>query len=250
MESTIASDVPALAVSRLGHRYGGKVALRDISFTLEPGSLTVLLGLNGAGKTTLFSLITRLFASPHGSIRLFGHDLDRETGRAMASLGVVFQARTIDLDLTVGQNLRYHAALFGLSRQEASERIAIELERAGLVDREDDVLRKLSGGQLRRVEIARALLHAPRLLLLDEPTVGLDVASRQAMLGHIRRLRQETGMTVLLATHLFDEIEPGDTILLLHEGRLVEHGSVDALIERAGRSDLAGAFDVLTGRAS
>lgn len=168
----------------------------------------------------------------------------------MASLGVVFQARTIDLDLTVGQNLRYHAALFGLSRQEAAERIAVELERAGLADREDDVLRELSGGQLRRVEIARALLHAPRLLLLDEPTVGLDVASRQAMLGHIRRLRQETGLTVLLATHLLDEIEPEDTILLLHEGRLVEQGSVDALIKRAGRSDLAGAFDALTGRAS
>ncbi|WGF89191.1 ATP-binding cassette domain-containing protein [Marinivivus vitaminiproducens] len=250
MQTTASPDTPALAVSRLGHRFGSKVALHDVSFTLPVGSFTVLLGLNGAGKTTLFSLITRLYSSRHGSIRLFGHDIDRSPGQALATLGVVFQARTIDLDLTVGQNLHYHAALFGLSRREAGHRIAAELERAGLADREGDVLRKLSGGQLRRVEIARALLHRPRLLLLDEPTVGLDMASRQAMLGHIRRLKQETGLSVLFATHLFDEIQAEDTILLLHKGRLVAEGGVPTLIERSEQPDLPRAFDTLTRLAS
>ncbi|HVI61967.1 MAG TPA: ATP-binding cassette domain-containing protein, partial [Bradyrhizobium sp.] len=146
-------------------------ALTDVSFTVAPASFTALLGLNGAGKSTLFSIITRLFGLQAGRIEIFGHDIGREPGEALRLLGVVFQPRTLDLDLSVMQNLLYHAALHGIARREARTRGDEVLARLGLADRAGSKVRDLSGGQMRRLEIARALLHRPRLLLLDEATV-------------------------------------------------------------------------------
>ena len=209
----------------------------------------MLLGQNGAGKTTLFSLITRLYSNRSGSIRIFGVDVRARPSRALAALGVVFQQRTIDLDLSVMQNLLYAAGLQGLARAEASRRAQAELARFELAERASDKVRELSGGQMRRIEIARALLHQPKLLLLDEPTVGLDIGSRQAILEHVRRLCAEDGLGVLWATHLIDEVSAEDQVVLLHDGRILAAGDGAAICAKAGSRDLRGAFTKLTGGA-
>jgi ABC-2 type transport system ATP-binding protein len=164
---------PALSIDGISHSYGSRRALIDINFTVAPASFTALLGLNGAGKSTLFSLVTRLFGIQSGRIGIFGHDIGQAPGEALRLLGVVFQPRTLDLDLSVTQNLLYHASLHGIARREARLRSGEVLTRIGLSDRAGSKVRDLSGGQMRRLEIARALLHRPHLLLLDEATVGL-----------------------------------------------------------------------------
>ena len=167
-----AGESAALDVAGVSHRFGARAALSDVSIRVERGRFMALLGPNGAGKTTLFSVITRLYANQDGRVSIFGHGLDREPSRALARLGVVFQARTLDTDLTVEQNLLYHASLHGIARRAAKARIAALLARVGLSDRRDDKVRTLSGGQSRRIEIARSLVHEPKLLLLDEPHRG------------------------------------------------------------------------------
>ena len=162
-------------------------------------------------------------------------------------MGVVFQPRTLDLDLSVTQNLLYHAALQGINRREALIRSGEVLSRMGLADRTGSKVRDLSGGQMRRLEIARALLHRPRLLLLDEATVGLDVKARAEILGHVRSLVAEQGIGVLWATHLFDEIVPGDDLVILHQGRILAEGKVAGIVAKAGAHDLHSAFAHLTG---
>jgi len=245
-ESDADRDVPALKVAGLSHDFGKRRALDDVSLTIRPGDFTVLLGQNGAGKTTLFSLVTRLYSNRSGSIRVFGEELRERPTRALARIGVVFQQRTLDLDLTVAQNLHYHAALHGLARRVASERIEQELARLELSDRAGDKVRQLSGGQLRRVEIARALLHKPRLLLLDEPTVGLDIGSRQGILDHTRRLVADQQLGLLWATHLIDEVVPGNRVIVLHEGRVLAAGGVDEVVNQAVAADIRDAFNKLT----
>lgn len=211
----------ALEILDVSHAYR-KPALRGVSFSVGPGDFVLLLGLNGAGKTTLFSLIAGLLELQQGSVRVLGHKLPENRSPALAGCGFVFQQSALDLDLTVAQSLRYHAALHGLSRGDAHQRIEQELERFRLVSRMHDVVRTLSGGQRRRVEIARALLHRPRLLLLDEATVGLDMPSRRAIVQRVRAQCLEEGATALWATHLADEVEPGDRTVVLHEGRIVD----------------------------
>jgi ABC-2 type transport system ATP-binding protein len=236
---------PAFAVEGLGHRFGQRRVLNNVSFSIEPGEFTVLLGLNGAGKTTLFSLATRLYAQSEGAIRIFGMDLSKQALRCLQLMGVVFQQPTLDLDLTLDQNLFYHCALHGLSRREAAQRIAIEVERVGLTDRRRDKARELSGGQRRRVEIARALLHQPRLLLLDEPTVGLDISSRQFLLDHVRRLCREEGLAALWATHLIDEVGEGARVVVLHQGEVRADGGAEAILGRTQAPSLRVAFETL-----
>jgi ABC-2 type transport system ATP-binding protein len=243
------TPVPALSVAGVSHAYGNRRALADIDFTVAPASFTALLGLNGAGKSTLFSLVTRLFGIQAGHISIFGHDIGRAPTEALRLLGVVFQPRTLDLDLSVMQNLLYHAALHGIDRREARRRGAELLERVELDDRAGSKVRDLSGGQMRRLEIARALLHRPRLLLLDEATVGLDVKARGDILKHVRRLVAEQGIGVLWATHLLDEITSGDELVVLHQGRILARGEVARVIHDQGSRDLNSAFMRLTGTA-
>ncbi|WP_407181473.1 ABC transporter ATP-binding protein [Bradyrhizobium sp. STM 3562] len=241
------ADIPALSIVGVSHSYGPRRALADISFTVAPASFTALLGLNGAGKSTLFSLVTRLFGIQAGQISIFGHDISREPSEALRLMGVVFQPRTLDLDLSVKQNLLYHAALHGIGRGEASRRSLELLSRIGLADRAGSKVRDLSGGQMRRVEIARALLHRPRLLLLDEPTVGLDVKARADILGHVRQLvAAEQGIGVLWATHLFDEIVATDDLVVLHQGKMLARGRVSDVVATAGGQDVHSAFMRLT----
>jgi ABC-2 type transport system ATP-binding protein len=241
------SGEAALAIEDISHCYGPRQALGDVSFTVAPASFTALLGLNGAGKSTLFSLVTRLFGIQAGRISVFGHDIGLAPGEALRLLGVVFQPRTLDLDLSVTQNLLYHAALHGIDRREARLRAAEVLARMGLADRAGSKVRDLSGGQMRRLEIARALLHRPRLLLLDEATVGLDVKARADILGHVRRLVTEQGIGVLWATHLLDEIVPSDDLVILHQGRILAQGEVVRIVAEAKARDLHSAFMLLTG---
>lgn len=221
--------------------------LDDVSLEVAAGSFCVLLGANGAGKTTLYALVTRLYNAPAGEIRVEGHSLRREPRRALSSIGVVFQNPTLDLDLTVQQNLQYHAALHGISRSEAREKISAGLSRHGLEEFLDRRVNRLSGGQRRRVELTRALLHEPRLLLMDEPTVGLDISSRREFIDHVRGLCRERQVGVLWATHLVDEAEAVDQLVVLHEGRVLESGVVSEVVAASGADSLGDAFGVITG---
>lgn len=209
----------ALSIEKLSHGFGRRKALCDVNLAIEQGTFMVLLGPNGAGKTTLVSLVTGLYNAQQGDIRIFGHSIRRDPLQALASLGVVFQMPTLDLDLTVADNLGYHAALHGLSRGEAQNRSLAELERLGIAERARDKVRALSGGLRRRVEIARALLHNPRLLIVDEATAGLDVAGRQLLLRHVRSLCRE-GLSILWATHMLEEVESTDRLTVLHQGSI------------------------------
>ena len=236
-----------IEASNLSFRYGDKPVLREVSFTLTSGRFHALLGPNGAGKSTLFGLLTRLLALQQGELLLAGQSLKKQPAEAMRQIGVVFQQNALDLDLTVRQNLQYHAALHGLSRKEARVRVDRELERFSLEDRANDTVRQLNGGHRRRVEIARALLHNPSLLLLDEPTVGLDVASRKALNEHVRTLCDEDGLTVLWATHLIEEVRADDRVLILHQGQLLADGNGQAICDAEGTRDLAETFHALIG---
>ena len=236
----------ALEVDGLSHFFGARAALKDVAFSIAPGEFTVLLGLNGAGKTTLVSLVTRLYHAHQGRIEVFGRALRDDPSRALASMGVVFQQLTLDLDLTVAENLRYHAALHGFSPAEGRARSEAELARLGVLDRAHDRVRALSGGLRRRVEIARALIHHPLLLLLDEPTVGLDLAARQAILAHVRELCRERRLAVLWATHLMDEVEKADQVVLLHHGSVLRASPAEEILAETGATSMAHAFMALT----
>lgn len=236
----------SINVQEISFRYGKKNALNDVSFSLESGQFCALLGPNGAGKSTLFALLTRLYALQQGNIQLDGLDLQQLPTQVMQQLGVVFQQSTLDLDLSVQQNLAYHASLHGLCGTKARLRIAEELARMSMSDRANEKVRALNGGHRRRVEIARALLHQPSVLLLDEPTTGLDPKARKALNQHVRQLCEDKGLTVLWATHLIDEIIPQDRVLLLHQGKLLSAGTGHDLCDLSGKQQLADAFEHLT----
>ncbi|WP_457093146.1 ABC transporter ATP-binding protein [Microvirga sp. P5_D2] len=236
----------ALVIENLSHGFGQRKALSDVSLSVDPGAFMVLLGPNGAGKTTLVSLVTGLYNAQQGDIRIFGHSIRRDPLPALADLGVVFQMPTLDLELTVMDNLAYHAALRGLSPAKGLKRASIELERLGIAERARDKVRALSGGLRRRVEIARALLHDPRLLIVDEATAGLDVAGRHMLLTHVRSLCGD-GISVLWATHMLDEIEPADRLAVLHRGLVRWTGAASEL---ASPENLEAAFLQLTGEAA
>jgi ABC-2 type transport system ATP-binding protein len=242
----VAAFPPALSVDGISHAYGQRRVLDKVSLTVPQGQFTAVLGLNGAGKTTLLSLITRLFDTQSGSISVLGHRIDREPGEALRRLGVVFQARTLDLDLSVMDNLLFHAALHGIGGREARRRGMAALTDVGMAERAKDKARNLSGGQMRRVEIARSLLHGPSLLVLDEPTVGLDVASKRAIVTHVRSLVRDRGVGVLWTTHMLDEIEPSDQIVVLHLGKSLARGVVSDVVAASGKDSLRAAFVSLT----
>lgn len=236
----------ALVVEDLAFSYAQRAVLQDVSIEVPAGRFCVLLGINGAGKTTLFSLLTRLFLCRHGRIRILGWDLHGDGRKALAQLGVVFQQPTLDLDLTVLQNLRYFAVLQGIDPVESRPRIDQALLQSGLADRRDDRARQLSGGQRRRLELARALLHRPRLLLADEPTVGLDIHSRQAIIQQVRDECRDRGVGVLWATHLVDEVQDDDEVIVLHHGRVLSHGSAASLMRDTDTGSVGQAFNALT----
>ena len=242
-------DPPALLLDQVVKSYGPVKALAGVSLIAKAGEFIALLGPNGAGKSTLFQLLSGLFLPDSGRIEVMGHDMSRDPVPALAGLGIVFQQPTLDLELTVTANLLFHAGLHGMPRPEAKERISAELTRLGLNDRAHDKTATLSGGNRRRVELARALLHRPRVLLMDEPTVGLDIESRRFLRDHVRHLCATRGLGVLWATHLIDEATDDAQVVVLHAGRVLASGPVPDVVARAGAADLRSAFDRLIAEA-
>tara|TARA_Y100001968_G_C19429684_1_gene756283 strand:+ start:377 stop:1105 length:729 start_codon:yes stop_codon:yes gene_type:complete len=237
----------ALDIKNVSHDFGDFKALHDVSLNINSGDFTVLLGLNGAGKTTLYSLITRLYNNNSGSIKIYGFDVRENSVNALKNIGVVFQQPTLDLDLSVKENLQYHSSLHGISYSEASERIEDEIGRIKLEEKIKSKVRALSGGQRRRVEIARSLLHRPKLLLLDEPTVGLDIGSRQMILKHVKTLCKKNNLAVLWATHLIDEIDKGEKVIIIDKGRVLESGDVSKIVRKTKTKNIREAFNKLVG---
>jgi ABC-2 type transport system ATP-binding protein len=244
------AEQAALIVRGALKSYGRVTALAGVDLIVRPGEFVVLLGPNGAGKTTLFQLLSGLFTPDGGTIAVMGHDMAVDAVPALAGLGIVFQQSTLDLELSVRANLKFHAGLHGLPGALAARRIAADLERLGLAERADQPVRALSGGQRRRVELARALLHEPRVLLMDEPTVGLDPASRRELLAVVRALRDQRALAVLWATHLCDEAALADRVVVLDRGAVVKDAPPAALVASVGAADLESAFLALTAGAS
>jgi len=211
---------PALEIIKLQLRLGSRPVLNDINLKLEPGEFGVLLGENGAGKTSLFTAICGLHHFDHGNISLFGQPQLGTNSEVMQNLGVVFQQPSLDLDLSVEQNLRYAAALQGLNSKQLDQRISESLAHYGLATRRYDTARELNGGHRRRIELIRATLHQPALLLLDEPTVGLDPGARDRFVNEVHALCEEHKTSVLWSTHLIDEVRPRDRVFILHEGQI------------------------------
>jgi len=235
-----------LNFKNVDYSYGQKVALNDVSFSIEEGTFSVLLGLNGAGKSTIFSLITRLQNLQKGEIDINGYPI-KNYSNALKDIGIVFQEPTLDLDLTVKQNLFYYGSLKGLSFKQTLKSIDSQITKLELEEILDTQVRKINGGHRRRVEILRALINKPKLLLLDEPTVGLDVKSRFDILNYVRNLVKQEGISVLWITHLFDEVVLEDNISIIKSGKIVDSGIVQKLMQKYEKDNLIDTFNFLVG---
>jgi ABC-2 type transport system ATP-binding protein len=239
--------VTVLHLADVRKSYGKFVALKGISLDIGSSELVGLLGPNGAGKSTLFQIAAGLFAPDSGTVELFGLDYRRHSAEILSRLGVVFQSRSVDLDMTVKANLAFHGALFGLSGRELKARIEEVTELLEIGDLVGKPVRTLSGGNQRRVEIARALLNHPDLLLMDEPSVGLDATTRRMLVAHMQVVRKKRGTSILWATHLVEEVAHADRILLIRQGEIIRQGTPAELEAAAGTSDLTDAYITLTG---
>lgn len=231
-----------LSIEHLTKRYGRRTALDGLSLRLERGVWVGLLGPNGAGKSTLFQVLTGLFAADEGDAAVDGYSLRREPTRALARIGVVFQQMSLDLDLSVRRNLQFHGDLHGLRPALAQQRIEAGCAAIGIAADLARPVRELSGGNRRKVELVRALLHDPTLLLMDEPTVGLDPKSRRDLMAAIRADIAARGTTVLWATHLVEEVESADRVLVLHQGHLLADGTPAAVTAALGGATLEESF--------
>ena len=240
------TGAPALRLADVVRSYGPVRAVDGVSFDVAAGEFVALLGPNGAGKSTLFQLLSGLFTADSGRIEVMGHDMGRDPAPALAGLGIVFQQPTLDLELTVAHNLRFHAGLHGLPRKVADARIERELTRLGLADSASKKTATLSGGNRRRVELARALLHEPSVLLMDEATVGLDPGSRVDLRKLLLALRCERGVAVLWSTHLCEEVEDADRVVVLHKGRKLMDCPPAAMLATTGQPTIESAFLSLT----
>ncbi len=233
-----------LEVTHVDFSYGKKKVLDNINFSIEEGTFSVLLGLNGAGKSTIFSLITRLQNLVVGEISINNFPI-KDYSNALKDIGIVFQEPTLDLDLTVRQNLFYYGSLKGLDFKQTILSIDDEIKKLELEEHLDTQVRNLNGGHRRRVEILRALINKPKLLLLDEPTVGLDLKSRFDILAYVRQLVTTKNISVLWITHLFDEIEEDDNVTLIKTGKIVESGIVKNIIAKHKKENLVETFNYL-----
>jgi ABC-2 type transport system ATP-binding protein len=235
----------SITTQRLSFYYGKKAAVDKLELNINSG-FNVLLGPNGAGKSTLFSMLTGLYQPASGDIHIGGHDISVDRAKIMKSMGVVFQQSTLDLDLSVKQNLFYYAALHGISPVQALTNIELILSELALTSRLNDKVRTLNGGHRRRVEIARALIHQPTVLLLDEATVGLDIDSRQMITNYVKTLCSKLGICVLWATHLIDEISADDPLIIINEGKIKAQGISSDLCKKYRVTDVYQLYRALT----
>ncbi|MCH7752670.1 MAG: ATP-binding cassette domain-containing protein [Planctomycetes bacterium] len=224
----------AIVVSHVSHRYGSRVAVDDLSLEIHEGEIFVFLGPNGSGKTTLFRVLSTLIPLQDGSVSVLGHDLQSETYAVRSALGIVFQAPSLDKKLTVAENLHHQGRLYGLPTTELKSRTEKMLTSLGVADRAGDLVETLSGGMRRRVELAKGMLHQPRLLLMDEPSTGLDPGARADLWHYLRQVRAAEGVTIVLTTHLLEEAERADRIAIMHHGRLAALDTPAALQASVG----------------
>lgn len=236
-----------LSLKDVSKSYGATKALNGLSLDLAEFELVGLLGPNGAGKSTLFQIAAGLFAPDSGTVEVFGLDYKSSAPAILRRLGVVFQARSIDLDMTVNANLAFHGRLFGLSGSALKERIGEVTDLLEIGDLVKKPVRTLSGGNQRRVEIARALINNPQVLLMDEPSTGLDAATRRRLVDHMERVRRLKGTSILWATHLVDEVAGADRIVLISKGEVLAAGPPADLIAGTGTESLTDAYIALTG---
>ncbi len=236
----------SIQIAGVNFYFREKPALQEINLKISKTGFTALLGPNGAGKSTLFALLTRLYALQSGEVKIYGQSIVKHPIEVMQRLGVVFQQSTLDLDLTVSQNLYYHAALHGMSRTLSKVSIEAQLESMDMLDRLDETVRSLNGGHRRRVEIARSLIHKPSILLLDEPTVGLDPQARTQLIARVHQLCDQRGLTVLWATHLIDEVQKGDQVVVLHQGKVRCHATSQQVCALYNCDTLSDAFVQIT----
>ena len=231
---TETSQAPALEAEGLGFSYGERTALSDISFAIAVGEVFGFLGPNGGGKTTLFRLLSTLIPIQSGRARVLGRDLAGDTIEIRRKMGVVFQHPSVDGKLTVLENLQHHGRLYGISGHKLKERAAAMLDSLGIANRAADLVETLSGGMRRRVELAKAMLHEPELLLLDEPSTGLDPMARREFFGHLEQLSRRDNVTIVLTTHHMEEAERCDRIAMLHKGQLVACATPGQLKSQVG----------------
>jgi ABC-2 type transport system ATP-binding protein len=227
-------EPPALSVSHLTHRYGTRVALEDVSLEVRRGEFLALLGPNGGGKSTLFRICATLMRPTSGAVEVFGHNVDTDPAAVRRQIGVVFQSPALDQRLTVRENLRHHGRLYRLEGSRLGQVIDAALARVSLGDRADELVLKLSGGLKRRAEIAKVLMTRPPLLLLDEPTTGLDPGIRRDLWRDLAAIRAEDGSTIVVTTHLLDEADAADRVAIIDRGRIVADGSPASLTRAVG----------------
>ncbi len=223
-----------IQVQNLTHRYAGRTALSNVSFEVRKGEVFGLLGPNGGGKSTLFRILSTMMVPGEGRATVAGYDVVRDPAAVRRLVGVVFQSQSLDRALTVEENLRAQGHLHGLKGATLRDRMEAAMERLGLADRRKDLVEALSGGLRRRVEIAKALLHRPQVLLMDEASTGLDPSARRDLSRHIENLRDRDGVTILLTTHILEEADRCDRLVLLHQGAIVAQGSPGELRSRIG----------------
>ncbi len=228
----------AVEIAGLSHAYGDRLAIDQLSLTIQAGQIFAVLGPNGGGKTTLFRVLSTLIPAQRGNVRMLGYDLRQETDAIRLQLGVVFQAPSLDRKLTVVENIRHQAALYGLHGSTLNSRVDELLDTFNLKDRARELTERLSGGLRRRVELAKGLIHRPRLLLLDEPSTGLDPGARADLWNYLTHLRSSAGVTIVLTTHYLDEADRADRIAILHQGKLVAENTPAALRSSVGGDSL------------
>lgn len=233
-EAMSAAAAPVISVQSLVHRYGSRTALNGVSFDVQRAELFGLLGPNGSGKTTLFRILSTLMIPSGGRAIIMGYDAAQEPGRLRRQIGVVFQAQSVDLKLTAYENLWHQGHLYGLRGTPLKKRIHEILSRVGLADRAKELVEKFSGGMQRRIELAKGLLHRPAVLLLDEPTTGLDPGARRDLWQYLQMLRDEEHVSVLVTTHLMEEAERCDRLAIMNEGNVVALGTPEELKSEIG----------------
>ena len=232
--ASIGASADPIVLSALTHDYGSRVALDQLSFSVAPAQIFGLLGPNGSGKTTLFRILSTLMVPSSGTATIRGFNVATQPAQVRQQTGIVFQSRSLDIKLTVEENLRHAGHLYGLSGKPLRARIADVLARVALTDRAREYVETLSGGMQRRVELAKGLIHSPAVLLLDEPSTGLDPGARRDLWQYLRMLRDDEGVTVLVTTHLMEEAEYCDRLAILSEGKLVALGSPEELKSTIG----------------
>lgn len=238
-----------ISAKSVSKRFGDVVAVDDISFDVKKGEIFAFLGPNGAGKSTTIKMLTTMLRPTAGELRLAGHDVTRERDSARKSFGIVFQDPSLDEELSAYENMDLHAALYGIPKSTRKKRIRELLELVELWSRQDSMVKTFSGGMRRRLEIARGLLHEPKVLFLDEPTLGLDTQTRNLMWDYVKKLSDEKGMTIFFTTHYLDEAEEvAERIAIIDHGKIVASGTSKSLAQQTGTKNLESAYLKLTGK--